>query len=97
MYQSLINSLKKILDDKSTQAEKLLKIKTLVDFAEGLEKQPQWPTMPNYRDRVPGAPYQTEPFLYDNAKKNPIGGGPKITTTAKPAGSGAIIGVEDVK
>lgn len=40
MYQNLINSLKKILDDKSTQAEKLLKIKTLVDFAEGLE-QPQ--------------------------------------------------------
>ena len=48
MYQNLINSLKKILDDKSTQAEKLLKIKTLVDFAEGLE-QPRWtpqPTMP---------------------------------------------------
>lgn len=40
MYNNLINSLKKILDDKSTQAEKLLKIKTLVDFAEGLE-QPQ--------------------------------------------------------
>ena len=51
MYQNLINSLKKILDDKSTQAEKLLKIKTLVDFAEGLEQprwtpQPQQPTMP---------------------------------------------------
>ena len=48
MYNNLINSLKKILDDKSTQAEKLLKIKTLVDFAEGLE-QPRWnpqPTMP---------------------------------------------------
>lgn len=45
MYQNLINSLKKILDDKSTQAEKLLKIKTLVDFAEGLE-QPRWNPQP---------------------------------------------------
>lgn len=87
MYNNLINSLKKILDDKSTQAEKLLKIKTLVDFAAGLEKQPTWPTMPNYRDRVPGAPYQTEPFLNDV---------PKPTVT-KPAGPGAIVGVEDVK
>lgn len=87
MYQNLINSLKKILDDKSTQAEKLLKIKTLVDFAEGLEKQPQWPTMPNYRDRAPAAPYQSEPFLND---------APKPTVT-KPAGAGAIVGVEDIK
>lgn len=38
MYQNLINSLKKILDSKSTQAEKLLKIATLVDFADGLER-----------------------------------------------------------
>lgn len=45
MYNNLINSLKKILDDKSTQAEKLLKIKTLVDFAEGLE-QPRWTPQP---------------------------------------------------
>lgn len=45
MYNNLINSLKKILDDKSTQAEKLLKIKTLVDFAEGLE-QPRWNPQP---------------------------------------------------
>lgn len=37
MYQNLINSLKKILDSKATQAEKLLKISTLVDFADGLE------------------------------------------------------------
>lgn len=97
MYQSLITNLKKILEGKDTADKKLLKIQTLVDFADGLEKQPQWPTMPNYRDRVPGTPYQTEPFLYDNAEKNPIGGGPKITTTAKPNGAGAIIGVEDIK
>lgn len=38
MYQNLINSLKKILDSKATQAEKLLKISTLVDFADGLDR-----------------------------------------------------------
>lgn len=38
MYQNLINSLKKILDSKSTAQEKLLKISTLVDFADGLER-----------------------------------------------------------
>lgn len=38
MYQNLINSLKKILDSKATQQEKLLKISTLVDFADGLER-----------------------------------------------------------
>ena len=60
MYQNLINSLKKILDDKSTQAEKLLKIKTLVDFAEGLE-QPRWnpqPTMPIDVNRPTAQPLQ---------------------------------------
>lgn len=41
MYQNLINSLKKILDSKATQAEKLLKISTLVDFADGLDRQPR--------------------------------------------------------
>lgn len=51
MYQNLINSLKKILDSKSTQAEKLLKIATLVDFADGLERpqfipQPAQPVQP---------------------------------------------------
>lgn len=90
MYNNLINSLKKILDDKSTQAEKLLKIKTLVDFAEGLE-QPRW-TPP-----VQPAPVQPAQTWYDATEKNPIGGGPKITTTAKPAGAGAIVGVEDIK
>lgn len=87
MYNSLIDNLKKILEGKDTADKKLLKIQTLVDFAAGLEKQPQWPTMPNYRDRVPGAPYQTEPFLNDAPK----------TTVTKPAGPGAIVGVEDVK
>lgn len=86
MYQNLINSLKKILDDKSTQAEKLLKIKTLVDFAEGLE-QPRW--------TPPVQPIQPTQTWYDAAEKNPIGGGPKVT--AKPAGAGAIVGVEDIK
>ena len=65
MYQNLINSLKKILDDKSTQAEKLLKIKTLVDFAEGLEQprwtpQPQQPQMPIDVNR-PTALQQSKP------------------------------------
>ena len=60
MYNNLINSLKKILDDKSTQAEKLLKIKTLVDFAEGLE-QPRWnpqPAMPIDVNRPTAQPLQ---------------------------------------
>ena len=87
MYNSLIDNLKKILDGKDTADKKLLKIQTLVDFAAGLEKQPAWPTMPNYRDRVPGAPYQTEPFLKTEQKPN----------TPKPAGAGAIVGVEDIK
>jgi len=87
MYNSLIDNLKKILEGKDTADKKLLKIQTLVDFAAGLEKQPQWPTMPNYRDRVPGSPYQTEPFLNDVPKP----------TVKKPAGPGAIVGVEDIK
>lgn len=45
MYQNLINSLKKILDSKATQAEKLLKISTLVDFADGLDR-PQFQSHP---------------------------------------------------
>ena len=62
MYNNLINSLKKILDDKSTQAEKLLKIKTLVDFAEGLEQpqrfipqQPMQPITPPAQPQPKGA------------------------------------------
>lgn len=86
MYQNLINSLKKILDSKATQAEKLLKISTLVDFADGLERPIIRPTV---------QPTQT---WYDTLEKDPIGGGPKVTAgQPKPAGPGAIVGVEDVK
>ncbi len=86
MYQNLINSLKKILDSKATQAEKLLKISTLVDFADGLERPIIRPTV---------QPQQT---WYDTLEKDPIGGGPKVTAAQpKPNAPGAIIGVEDVK
>lgn len=97
MYNSLIDNLKKILEGKDTADKKLLKIQTLVDFAAGLEKQPQWPTMPNYRDRVPGTPYQTEPF--PNRTEPFLNDVPKPTSTVhpKPGGPGAIVGVEDVK
>lgn len=87
MYQSLINSLKKILDSKATQAEKLLKISTLVDFADGLEKPLSWDEMPARRDRVVGSPYQETP---------PQAATP--TVDAKhPNGPGALVGVEDIK
>lgn len=67
MYNNLINSLKKILDDKSTQAEKLLKIKTLVDFAEGLE-QPRWTPQP--QTPQPQMPAQAQPLQ----QSKPAGG-----------------------
>ena len=82
MYQNLINSLKKILDSKATQAEKLLKISTLVDFADGLEQpkfqsRPMVPAPDPYH--IPGAPTP-------------------ITVDAKnPTGPGALVGVEDIK
>lgn len=82
MYQNLINSLKKILDSKATQAEKLLKISTLVDFADGLEQpkfqsRPMVPTPDQYH--IPEAPTP-------------------ITVDAKnPTGPGALVGVEDIK
>lgn len=83
MYQNLINSLKKILDSKSTQAEKLLKIATLVDFADGLER-PQFQPRP-----TPPAPDWTIP---DTSK-------PTVPTldAKHPNGSGALVGVEDIK
>lgn len=84
MYQNLINSLKKILESKSTAQEKLLKISTLVDFADGLEtplRIPQVPTPPP----TPLNPTYTAPI-------------PPITVDAKkPNGPGALVGVEDVK
>ena len=85
MYNNLINSLKKILESKSTQAEKLLKISTLVDFAEGLDKSNRYipeqnPNTFNYN--IPNLPEQK----------------PNTLQATKPtAGPGAIVGVEDVK
>lgn len=69
MYQNLINSLKKILDSKATQAEKLLKISTLVDFADGLE-QPKFQSRPVDPYRIPEAPM---PITVD--AKSPTGPG----------------------
>lgn len=82
MYQNLINSLKKILDSKATQAEKLLKISTLVDFADGLEQ-------PKFQSR-PMAPIP-DPYHTPEAPT-------PITVDAKnPTGPGALVGVEDIK
>lgn len=82
MYQNLINSLKKILDSKATQAEKLLKISTLVDFADGLE-QPKLQSRP----MVPSP----DPYHIPEAPT-------PITVDAKnPTGPGALVGVEDIK
>lgn len=82
MYQNLINSLKKILDSKATQAEKLLKISTLVDFADGLEQ-------PKFQSR-PMAP-APDPY---HIPESPM----PITVDAKnPTGPGALVGVEDIK
>ena len=84
MYQNLINSLKKILDSKATQAEKLLKISTLVDFADGLE-QPKFQSRP-----MASTPYQ-DPYHIPEAPT-------PITVDAKnPTGPGALVGVEDIK
>lgn len=82
MYQNLINSLKKILDSKATQAEKLLKISTLVDFADGLE-QPKFQSRQMAPDpwNVPKIPNPTVATL--DAKN--------------PSGPGALVGVEDIK
>lgn len=79
MYQNLINSLKKILDSKATQSEKLLKISTLVDFADGLDRPNRY--MPEQKPNIqPVQPIENRP-----------------TVQPKPAGPGAIVGVEDVK
>lgn len=87
MYQNLINSLKKILDSKSTPAEKLLKISTLVDFADGLE-QPRL---------IPHAPLQPVPAP-DPWNAPQISSPTVPTLNAKnPSGPGALVGVEDIK
>lgn len=90
MYQNLINSLKKILDSKSTQAEKLLKISTLVDFAEGLDA-PQSTPRPA---QVPQVPIRTEPFLQEVPKPTTQS---NLVDAKKPNGVGPLIGIEDVK
>ena len=86
MYNNLINSLKKILESKSTQAEKLLKISTLVDFAEGLDKSNRYipeqnPNTFNYN--IPNPTAEQKPNT--------------LQATKPTAGPGAIVGVEDVK
>lgn len=68
MYQNLINSLKKILDSKATQAEKLLKISTLVDFADGLDKRPSYPVA------TPPQPSTTVPIDLNNVQVKKPGG-----------------------
>lgn len=74
MYQNLINSLKKILDSKATQAEKLLKISTLVDFADGLER-PQFQSRP----MTPAPdPYHVPDMPITVDAKNPTGPGALI-------------------
>ena len=95
MYQNLINSLKKILDSKSTQAEKLLKISTLVDFAEGLDNTSQiippapMPTIPPntwYETVATTAKTEQEPNKQSS-----------LIDAKKPNGVGPLIGIEDVK
>ena len=83
MYQNLINSLKKILDSKSTPAEKLLKISTLVDFADGLERPQFIPATAPVPDRW-------------NTHQIP---NPTVATldAKNPTGPGALVGVEDIK
>lgn len=83
MYQNLINSLKKILDSKATQAEKLLKISTLVDFADGLER-------PQFQSR----PMTPAPDPYHVPEPQPT---QPIVDAKKPTAPGALVGVEDIK
>ena len=88
MYQNLINSLKKILDSKSTQAEKLLKISTLVDFAEGLDT-------PQNNQHNPLQPFPVkDPYHVEPPIPNPTS---NLVDAKKPNGVGPLIGVEDVK
>lgn len=66
MYQNLINSLKKILESKSTAQEKLLKISTLVDFADGLDTPLR---IPQVSPPTPLNPTYTAPPITVNAKR----------------------------
>lgn len=81
MYQNLISSLKHILESDSSDKEKLLKISTLVDFADGLEDtKPRIPQIPQFPNPIPNPTVQTTYF-----------------ESKKPAGAGPLIGVEDIK
>ena len=73
MYQNLIKSLKTILSSKSTQAEKLLKISTLVDFADGLGGVAPKPTQPT----IP-TPTPTPPTPLPTSAPKPSGAGPLV-------------------
>ena len=81
MYQNLINSLKKILESKSTAQEKLLKISTLVDFADGLDTPLR---IPQVSPPTPLNPTYTAPT-------------PITVNAKRPNGPGALVSVEDVK
>ena len=70
MYQNLIKSLKTILSSKSTQAEKLLKISTLVDFADGLGGVAPKPTIQQ--------PAPTPPTPLPTSAPKPAGAGPLV-------------------
>ena len=74
MYQSLISNLKKILESESSDKEKLLKISTLVDFADGLkDSRPQIPQIP--LSPIPNPTAQNTAFF---ESKKPAGAGPLI-------------------
>lgn len=74
MYQNLIKSLKTILSSKSTQAEKLLKISTLVDFADGLGGVAPKPTPIQQPTPTPPTP----PTPLPNSAPRPSGAGPLV-------------------
>lgn len=86
MYQNLISTLHKILDSDSNDKEKLLKISTLVDFADGLkETRPQIPQIP--QPQIPQFPPIPNPTVQNTT----------FFESKKPAGPGPLVGVEDVK
>lgn len=85
MYQNLISSLKHILESDSSDKEKLLKISTLVDFADGLEdSRPRIPQIP--QPQIPQFPPIPNPTVQNT-----------FFESKKPAGAGPLVGVEDIK
>lgn len=85
MYQNLISTLHKILESDSNDKEKLLKISTLVDFADGLEEpKPRIPQIPQPQPQFPPIP-------------NPTVQNTTFFESKKPAGAGPLVGVEDIK